>query len=367
MFTALFMTRFYFTGWIEKPHNQELKMSHWMKKTEVNFLKYSKVSFCVALSIISIGCTLVCTHRASIFGIDFTGGYSTTLEMAPLEKGTYIPQIEKALLKAGAELSDFELRELSSNHQIRLHLGRSMEQVGKPFAHIEEKKAQENGELVSEKRARIEWIVAALEKEQIQLTPNGLVELETSWTAMSGKMSDTMKKSAFWGLFLSFLCIFVYLSIRFEYKFAAGALLCLFHDVLITIGAIGLMHAMRFPIQIDLNTIAALMTIIGYSLNDTIIIFDRIREEMSLQRKTPFTDLINHALNATLSRTTITSGTTLLVLIALVAFGGFSIFGFSLVMTIGIFFGTLSSWFIASPLLLLFHKKEERQSESSYI
>ena len=125
----------------------------------------------------------------------------------------------------------------------------------------------------------------------------------------------------------------------------------------------GLLHAIGVPIQIDLNTIAALMTIIGYSLNDTIIIFDRIREDSQLHPYVNMRKIIFTALNATLSRTAITSGTTLVVLLALLFLGGASIFSFSLVMVIGVIFGTLSSWFIASPLLLYFHQKEESKEE----
>jgi SecD/SecF fusion protein len=103
------------------------------------------------------------------------------------------------------------------------------------------------------------------------------------------------------------------------------------------------------------------MTIIGYSLNDTIIVFDRIREDIRLYRKLSFPEIINHALNVTLSRTVMTSGTTMLVLLALVLFGGHSIFAFSLVMTIGVIIGTFSSLFIAAPVLLYIHNKEEAE------
>jgi SecD/SecF fusion protein len=108
-----------------------------------------------------------------------------------------------------------------------------------------------------------------------------------------------------------------------------------------------------------------LMTIVGYSLNDTIIIFDRIREDLRVLRKMSFPDIINHALNATLSRTVMTSGTTLLVLIALVIFGGSSIFNFAFIMTLGIAIGTLSSLFVAAPMLLYFHKKEVANDQKS--
>ena len=137
-----------------------------------------------------------------------------------------------------------------------------------------------------------------------------------------------------------------------------AAVLGLAHDVLITLGVLALFHKLGFPIQINLETVGALMTIIGYSLNDTIIIFDRLREDIRIYRKKKFTEVINHALNVTLSRTLMTSGTTLIVLFTLVILGGKAIFGFSLVMTIGVFFGTLSSLFIAPPLMLFFHNRE---------
>jgi SecD/SecF fusion protein len=130
------------------------------------------------------------------------------------------------------------------------------------------------------------------------------------------------------------------------------------HDVVFTIGALAILHALGLSIQIDLNTVAALMTIVGYSLNDTIIVFDRIREDVHLMRKSHFSDIINHALNITLSRTMMTSGTTLLVLIPLILLGGNTLFGFSLVMAIGVIFGTLSSLFIAAPLMKYFHDRE---------
>lgn len=350
MFTALFMTRFYFTRWAQNPKNKELKMANWIHATKFDFLKYSKVSFILATLVILMGSFLALKQKNSILGMDFTGGYAINLEIDPLKSGEcdYSKKVEKALLASGAISSDFQIRELNPKNHLRILFGTSMEQLGKPFSH-----------LPLDPSPRLQWVVQALQKENLLLTSDCLSHLDTHWTAMSGQMSHTMRNSALYGLFISFVCIFIYLSFRFEYKFATAALLCLFHDVLITIGSIGLLHALGVPVQIDLNTIAALMTIIGYSLNDTIIIFDRVREEMQTAKNQKFDRIVNQALNATLSRTSMTSGTTLLVLLALVVLGGSSIFSFALVMTIGVFFGTLSSWFIAAPLLLFFQKKEE--------
>jgi len=354
MFTALFVTRYYFTGWVKNSKNTSLKMASWVKAKSIDFLKYSKISFAVAISIIVAGSYFVYVQRASIFGMDFTGGFSLHLEVEPKTDTNYIHLVEQALVEQGASTRDFQVRELSPSNHLRILFGTSMQQVGKPF-HGMPIQTDKN------ENPHIQWVLEALNAKNLHLTEHSKNHLAANWTAMSGQMSDTMRNHALIGLLVSFVCIFIYITFRFEYKFAAASIICLLHDVLITVGILGLLHAFGVPVQIDLNTVAALMTIIGYSLNDTIIIFDRIREEMKVSRNKSLPQIINSALNATLSRTTITSGTTLLVLVALVIFGGSSVFSFALVMTVGVILGTLSSWFIASPLMLFFHKKEEKK------
>lgn len=343
MFTALFMTRYYFAGWVQNPKNQVLNMANWITTKKVDFLKMAKPAFVATAAIVIVGGFLVFAQRTTLFGMDFTGGYSLNVELQGSQT-SYVADVEQALTSAGASPHDFQVRELDPSNHLRLLFGANMEQPGKPF----------------HKQVPIEWIAHALAAKNLTLAPESASHLDTSWTAMSGQMSDSMRNNALIGLCISLICIFIYLAFRFEYPFAMAATLCLLHDVLITLGLIGLLHACGVPLQIDLNTVAAIMTIVGYSLNDTIIIFDRIREEMYLHSNRPLPLLVNQALNATMSRTAITSGTTLLVLIALVVLGGASIFSFSLVMTLGVFFGTLSSWFIASPLLLYFHRKNEQ-------
>ncbi len=351
MFTALFMTRFYFAGWVQHSKNQALVMADWIRAKSINFLKQAKLAFAIAISIIVVGGSLLYAHRYTILGMDFTGGFSLHVEFEPRNDGQYIPMLEQALIAHGASATDFQIRTLTPSNHIRLLLSTAMEQSAKPFHAMPLQTDMGTN-------PRIDWVVQAIASSGLHLTSTCASQMSANWTAMSGQMSDSMRNNALLGLLLAFICIFIYIAIRFEYKFAAAAIICLLHDVLITLGLMGLLHALGVPIQIDLNTVAAMMTIVGYSLNDTIIIFDRIRE-MSLQhRNRPLYGIVNDALNTTLSRTTITSGTTLLVLIALVALGGPSIFSFALVMTIGVFFGTLSSWYIASPIMLFFHHKE---------
>lgn len=359
MFTALFMTRYYFSGWVLNPKNKALTMANWIHAKKIDFLKRAKLAFGVAAAIIIAGGYLVYAERSTIFGMDFTGGFSLNLELQQNSNGSYVQAVEKALADKGANVHDFQIRELNPSNHLRILFGTSMEQTGKPFFGMPIENDKTSTLYSYEKNPRIEWVVQALEASGLTLSSKSLSHLDENWTAMSGQMSDSMRNNALIGLLISFICIFIYIAFRFEYKFAAAAVICLIHDVLITIGLMGLLHALGVPVQIDLNTVAAIMTIVGYSLNDTIIIFDRIREEMRTTRNRRLPEIVNTALNSTLSRTTITSGTTLLVLIALVALGGASIFSFALVMTIGVFFGTLSSWYIASPLMLFFHGREE--------
>jgi SecD/SecF fusion protein len=208
-------------------------------------------------------------------------------------------------------------------------------------------------------------VIQSLEKAGLTIPQTELSSLHTNWTVMSGQLSDAMRNNALIALALALLSVLIYITFRFEFKFAVAAVVGLAHDLLITLGILALFHALGFTVQIDLQVIGALMTIIGYSLNDTIIVFDRIREDIRLLRKLSFPAIINHALNVTLSRTVMTSGTTMLVLLTLVLLGGQTIFAFSLVMTIGVVVGTLSSLFIAAPMLLYMHNREEEAAKAN--
>jgi SecD/SecF fusion protein len=242
-----------------------------------------------------------------------------------------------------------------------------MEEKGHPFYQMPENLVEGKFALPYQSNPRLVWLVNALQEQGLNIQPLQLENLDKDWTAMSGQFSETMRNNALIGLAIALLCILIYITLRFEFKFAVGAVIGLIHDVIITLGILALFHWLGFPVQIDLQVIGAIMTIIGYSLNDTIIVFDRIREDTKLLRKLQFSDIINHALNVTLARTLMTSGTTLLVLLALVLLGGKSIFAFSLVMTIGVIVGTLSSLFIAAPVLLFLHNRELEQSKQGHV
>ena len=167
------------------------------------------------------------------------------------------------------------------------------------------------------------------------------------------RFAEDLRRGAFQAVFYSLLVIFIYLWVRFEWRFSLGAVAALTHDVLITLGLFSMLHHLvPFSLQIDQAIIAAFLTIVGYSLNDTVVVFDRVREYTNLFKTEPYEEVVNKSINNTLSRTVITSSTTLLVVLTLFIFGSEILRGFAFALAIGIIIGTYSSIFVASPVLV---------------
>lgn len=172
------------------------------------------------------------------------------------------------------------------------------------------------------------------------------------------KVGNELKSKAIIAVILSLIAILIYIAFRFEWRFSMAAIASEVHDTIITLGAISL-----FNIEVNLDTLAAILTVIGYSLNDTIIVFDRIREGVRDSKSIKLNEVINESVSATLSRTILTSGTTLCVVLILFIFGGDMIKGFSFTMLIGVISGTISTIFIASPMLLWFKFNVQKYRE----
>ncbi len=162
------------------------------------------------------------------------------------------------------------------------------------------------------------------------------------------KVSSELLKSGIIAITLSLAAMLIYIWVRFEWQFSLGAILAIFHDVIITLGIFSL-----FSLEINLSIVAAVLTIVGYSMNDTVVIFDRVRENLRKYSDVKIFELTNISINETLSRTIITSITTLLALLSIYLFGGEILKGFSLAMILGVVFGTYSSIYIANPILVL--------------
>ncbi len=174
------------------------------------------------------------------------------------------------------------------------------------------------------------------------------------------RFAKDLERGAIFAVIGSLIVIFVYILIRFEWRFGLGAVAALFHDVLITLGIFSMLQGLLpFSLQIDQAIIAAFLTIVGYSLNDTVVIFDRVREFTNLFKTEPYNEVVNRSINTTLSRTVITSGTTLLVVAVLFIFGGEVLRGFAFALIIGILIGTYSSVYVATPVVVELHKRRK--------
>lgn len=271
-----------------------------------------KLWYTISLTVIIIGLLFI-AFKGLNFGLDFQGG----------------------------SLLEFSFDQHVSNEQIREIL------AGLDFVQDPVIQQSEEGGIQGVLIRTIE-----LSPEQISQIEKALVaeypSTETLRTDMVGPtIGKELTRNALWALLVASIAIIIYISLRFEFRFAIVALIALLHDLLVTIGIFAI-----FGKEINTPFIAALLTIIGYSINDTIVIFDRIRENMKLTPRTPFAELANTAVVDTLPRTINTSITTLVTVLAIYLFGGASIKTFMLALFIGMFAGTYSSIFIASPLLL---------------
>lgn len=342
MFTALFMTKTFFESWSQKS-GRELNLHRWLpEKIHFDFFKWQKpVSILWALFTLS-GLFLIYEQRATVLGMDFTGGYS--IEMTFSEQAQpgqdRRESVRAALEKAGIEGSFIEMREFEGSARMKLQL----------HGAVDQSVFQKMDLSPSGTAQRIAFVKKALESEGLLLEET-IDELETKSSSVSGQFSSLMRQNALTAIAVALVAILIYLAARFEWRFALSAVAGLGCDVLATLSAIGWLRLMGMPIKLDLQAIGAIMTIIGYALNDTIIIFDRIRESGSCHLGSRPARTINKALCETLSRTLMTSGTTLVALISLNVLGGQGLLSFSMIMTTGILVGTFCSLFITSYIL----------------
>ena len=279
---------------------------------QLNFSKYFNKFNIFSLVIFSFSIIII-IFKGLNYGIDFKGG---TLIELKTSKDIQISDIRFSLNKLN--LGDVSVKEFGKkgNYIIKI-----------------EKKFENKNNLISEI------------KDSISQSLNADVNFRRVEN-VGPKVSAELLKSGILAISLSLLAMLFYIWIRFEWQFSLGSILALFHDVFITIGIFSILS-----IEINLSIVAAVLTIIGYSMNDTVVIYDRIRENLGKYNKLKFNDLADLSINETLSRTLITSVTTLLALFSIFLLGGQILKGFSFAMIIGVIIGTYSSIFVASPFL----------------
>ncbi len=297
--------------------------------TKIDFV--GKKNIWGGLSLLGILLTVVLIFTKGInYGIDFTGG----AEMQVAVPASWeIGKVRETLEKGGLKDSKVQQIGAANEHQFLVRVQGT------------EKELQTVSSRVSE------IFTAAATEEKVE----GFEVLRTS--VVGPAAGESLKESGLLSMIYALLCILVYVTVRFDSRYSPGAVLALFHDSVITLGVLIL-----FGVPFDLQILAALLALIGYSNNDTIIVYDRVRETLQLNAKLTIEEAVNQAINETLGRTILTSLTTFLSVAALFFFGGKVIEGFAFTLMVGIIVGTYSSIFIASTVVILItnyqHKKE---------
>ena len=291
--------------------------------TKIPFMVLSRFGF-FASGLLCLGALLLFVFVGLNVGVDFKGGTVITIRT---EQAAHLDNLRATLDSLG--LGSIELQEFGSPNDVLIRVG-----------------TQEGGDAAQQ--VAVEKVKAAL----------GSGVDYRSVDVVGPKVSGELAEQGIIAVVTAILGILIYVWVRFEWQFAIGAVVSLLHDVLLTIGLFCLLR-----IEFNLQIIAAILTIVGYSLNDTVVVFDRIREYLRKYKSMPLADLIDFSLNSVLPRTILTSVTTMLALIALYVFGGEVLRGFTFTMIWGVVVGTYSSIFIASPVLILLGTNREGAKE----
>jgi preprotein translocase subunit SecF len=297
--------------------------------TNIDFVGKRHIAIIASWLVILVGVASLTIKGGPSYGIDFAGG---TLVQIKLDGETTAAQVREAL-------KETELR------------GMTIQQFGD--------KADEFLLRTQESSATLENLATTIQAAMEKAYGAGKVDIRR--TEMVGpQVGKDLRQKGLMAILFAIAGMLCYITFRFEFRFGLGAIVGLVHDVLITLTVFSLLN-----LEIDLTVVAAFLTIVGYSVNDTVIVCDRIRENMAKHPKEAIEPLINRSINETLSRTVMTSGITLLSVIALYLFGGSVIKNFAFAMLIGILIGTYSSIFVASPVIIYWENLKKRKAVSA--
>lgn len=293
------------------------------EKTNFDFFAYQKLTFGGSMMLTVVAIILWAVMGLN-FGIDFQGGTTIRTESSvPVDVGAYRAAME------GLELGDVIITEVN-DPSFRADQHVALVRIGS----------------LDGQQAVTPETIATVEEALRGLDPGMTFP---SVESVGPKVSGELVQSAILAMVAASLGIMLYIWLRFEWQYAVGGVLALIHDIFITIGVFAL-----FQLKFDLTIIAALLTILGYSINDTVVVFDRLRENLIKYKTMPLRDVMNISVNETLSRTLMTSFTTIIALVAMLIFGGDVIRGFVFAITFGVILGTYSSVFVAKNLVLIF-------------
>jgi SecD/SecF fusion protein len=343
LFSAIFITRLILQWRLEKKGTASFDNSITrgaFKNTAIDFLGKRKLFYGISSLIILIGIGSLATKKLN-YGVDFKGGRTFVVRFdVPVDNEAVRNSLANYFVDDSGLKMFPEVKTFGDNNQVKIT----------------------TKYLIDSKELTADAVVA-------QQLDNGLAIIGDYEIMSSQKVgptiADDIKVSALWSILFSLLVIFLYILLRFrKWQFSLGAVAAVFHDVLIVLSIFSIFYGiLPFSLEIDQAFIAALLTIIGYSLNDTVVVFDRIREHMNIFKKKEFNSLVNNALNSTLSRTVNTSLTTFFVLLVIFLFGGEVIRGFMFALMVGVLVGTYSSLFVASPIMVDTIKKTEENKK----
>lgn len=283
---------------------------------KIDFIRWRTPAMLLSGTIMVIGLISLFLKGGPNYGIDFAGGLLVHVRVDPSVQIEEIREVADATQVGSISVQQFE------------------SQTGEYLLRVPTADDSMTGG------------VAATLKDGLRsaFAERGFEELRTEM--VGPQVGKDLRRRGILAVVFATVVMGLYIAVRFEFWFGVGAAVALFHDVLVVIGALSLNN-----VEIDLTILAALLTVVGYSVNDTVVVSDRIRENLRKDKRTPLAKLINDSLNQTLSRTILTGGTTLLVLVALFLYGGGTIHGFAFTLIIGLLIGTYSSIFIASPIV----------------
>ena len=303
-----------------------------IKKTNIDFLGKTNITTILSMFLIAAGIVSMVLNGGPKLSIDFKGGTLVAVNY------TEPVNIEKIRSELGSVLIDGQLFNFS-NAEIKYFGDES--NIAVRIASMDEEPEQFSKKF-SDK-------LASIFPELVPADKNNFI---LSVEKVGPKVGAELSSDALMAILSALLLILIYVSVRFEFKYAVGAITALVHDVSITLGVFSILGY-----EVSLAVIAAFLTIVGYSLNDTIVIFDRVRENVKTTKNAPMKNIINHSINESLSRTIITSLTTFFVVLILFLFGGEVIHTFSFAMIVGVIIGTYSSIFVASPVVIKMDSK----------
>ena len=351
LFTAVFITRILIDGAIRKGSKLTFNTSiskGWFQNLNIEFLRKRKLAYIISGAIIVAGIVSIFSIGLKQ-GVDFKGGRSFTVRFDKSMNATEVAETLKGAFGTAPEVKTYGL-----DNQLKITTVFRIDEEG-PTVDEEVQNALFTGLKPYIGDTSYNDFKPGFEKAK---NANGIM----SYRKVDPTIADDIKTSALWAVFGSLFVVFLYILLRFrKVSYSIGAVVAVFHDVLIVLGVFSITYNfMPFDMEIGQSFIAAILTVVGYSLNDTVVIFDRIREFAGINTTWKYSQVVDKALSSTLGRTINTSLTTLLVMIVIFLFGGDSIKGFMFALIVGVAVGTYSSLFVATPIMYDTTKEEEK-------